>query len=170
MMCFDFYLCVTSEGLVSIGAKFMFFLVASPFSWSLWKNLFLDIYAGHVILYWETLFCLDWSQPLVLLPLLFMVLSHSFASAGFYFFKYLPTYQLPSIFISSFVPNLIEYYNEHHFQFVDFFFRGPTVVGRKVVRDILWHLIFSHYCCGLGPCSYAGSFVSGSTSIPPLKS
>lgn len=131
MMCFDFYLCVTSEGLVSIGAKFMFFLVASPFSWSLWKNLFLDIYAGHVILYWETLFCLDWSQPLVLLPLLFMVLSHSFASAGFYFFKYLPTYQLPSIFISSFVPNLIEYYNEHHFQFVDFFFQRTDSSWKK---------------------------------------
>lgn len=38
-------------------------------------------------------------------------------------------------------------------------FRGLTVVGRRVVRDILWHLIFSRYCCGLGQCSYAGLFL-----------
>lgn len=40
-------------------------------------------------------------------------------------------YQLPSIFISSFVPNLIEYYNEHHFQFVDFFFQRTDSSWKK---------------------------------------
>jgi len=38
-------------------------------------------------------------------------------------------------------------------------FRGLTAVGRKVVHDMLWHLIFSHCCYGLGQCSYAGLFL-----------
>lgn len=43
------------------------------------------------------------------------------------------------------------------------FFRGMIIVGRRVVRMVLWRLTCSRCCCGLGLCLSAGML--GSTII-----
>lgn len=158
---------------------FIFFSFSLLYTWFWQKFLrILTYHVGHAKLYAEVLLCSSWSQQLVSLLLLHGVLARSCAWAGLFFSMYsVLFFYMP--FFSTVAESFYSTVTVSNFylpvtSLLAIFCRNLIIIGRKVVRIILWPLIFNLCCYGLGQHSFAGivgnlSYFFNRYLVPPVQ-